>query len=294
MVQEYYILCKNYSLDSNQWSFFIGTIASSLTFFSLVFAYCLYKKQRQDNSLEAFIFFNESMNILYKAVKDTIINLSNFEKALLNQNDNFSTPILSSQLNDKFLDRINLIDLKRHFTKAPEKNEFFNDLLVRLSFISDYNRYFTNEISFLRENFLRNEEIYNKWQLLRSNSYFTALNTTTDDEYKKFYFNWIKKLNEDDDVIDNTNPSHQKIKNRKVLVEKHIDNLRKNIYEFIKDNENANHINFLANQVYSAFLNMQEIKSKTALVISKDIKYFKETLDLIEKFTTSKNTFHYV
>lgn len=68
----------------------------------------------------------------------------------------------------------------------------------------------------------------------------------------------------------------------------------KNIYEFIKDNENANHINFLANQVYSAFLNMQEIKSKTALVISKDIKYFKETLDLIEKFTTSKNTFQYV
>lgn len=291
MVQEYYLFCENYSLDSNQWSFIIGTIASSLTFFSLVFAYYLYNKQRQDNSLEAFIFFNESMNILYEAVKDTIKNLSTFERSLLNQNDNFSTPILSSQLNDKFLDRINLLDLKRYFTKEPDKNKFFNDLLVRLSFISDYNNYFTSEISFLRENFLRNEEIYNKWQLLRSNSYFTALNTTTDDNYKNFYFDWIKKLNEDEDVIDNTNPSQQKIKNRKILIEKHIDNLRKNIYEFIEDNENANHINLLANQVYNAFLNMQEIKSKTALVISRDIKYFKETLDLIEKFKTSKNTF---
>lgn len=291
MVQEYYLFCENYSLDSNQWSFLIGTIASFLTFFSLVFAYYLYNKQRQDNSLEAFIFFNESMNILYEAVKDTIKNLSTFERSLLNQNDNFSTPILSSQLNDKFLDRINLLDLKRYFTKEPDKNKFFNDLLVRLSFISDYNNYFTSEISFLRENFLRNEEIYNKWQLLRSNSYFTALNTTTDNNYKNFYFDWIKKLNEDEDVIDNTNPSQQKIKNRKILVEKHIDNLRKNIYEFIEDNENANHINLLANQVYNAFLNMQEIKSKTALVISRDIKYFKETLDLIEKFKTSKNTF---
>lgn len=283
-MEEYYLILKKWSLDSNQWSILIGGIGVCLTFIGFAIAYHIYKKQRKDNSQDAFDFFQSSLPDLRIAISETIENLEEFIKNL--ENDEFSNPLLSASLNDKFFNKINSVDLNRFYSNNREnKHSTFRDFLNDANFFGDYHSYFTNEINYFRNQYLEKERIYSKWQLLRSNKFFSSMADENEpDDYKKFYGNWVTKLNQDLDVFKkDSNGKPSKVESRRLLVANHIENLAENIFPFIPFSEKANEINLIANEICSSYADITSMKMSVERVMKKDIEKFKKILIRLDK-----------
>ncbi|MBI6121246.1 hypothetical protein [Salegentibacter maritimus] len=284
--EEYYLIFKFWSLDSNQWSILIGGVGVLLTFIGFLIAFALYKKQRKDNSRDAFIFFQSSLPELKKSIEKTIENLKKFTENI--ESDNFSTPILSAALNDKFLSKVNLVDLNRYYSEnRKNKIQIFQNFLIDSNFFGDYHSYFTNEINYLRNTYLEKENIYSQWQLLRSNKFFSSMADTDENEdYKLFYANWVKELNENRKIFEfNQQGQPTKVKNRKELVENQIETLARDIFPYIQFSEKANDINLIANKVVAAYADISEIKTKIKYTFEKDIEKFENVLINLNKLT---------
>jgi hypothetical protein len=281
-MEKYYFISEKLCLDSNQWSILIGAIGVLLTLLGFAFAYCIYKKQRNDNAEDAFSFFQDSLPNLKLAIEDTIKNIENSLLNIESENDDFNNPILSVSLNDNFINRINIIDLNR-FYKENKKTKFkyFRKFLIDADFFGDYHNYFTNEINYFRNNYLEKEKIYSKWQLLRSNKFFSSITDENEkEEYKIFYAEWVNNLNSDSDVFEMDSENNPKsVKNRNLLVEKHIKQLAQNVFKFIEFSEKANEINHIANEIYSAYADIKNMKSVLQNVLNKDIIKFKNILN---------------
>jgi hypothetical protein len=69
------------------------------------------------------------------------------------------------------------------------------------------------------------------------------------------------------------------VKNRNLLVEKHIKQLAQNVFKFIEFSEKANEINHIANEIYSAYADIKNMKSVLQNVLNKDIIKFKNILN---------------
>jgi len=282
--EEYYLIFKSWSLDSNQWSILIGGIGVLLTLIGFLIAFKLYKRQRKDSSQDAFNFFQSSLPELKKSIEGTIENLKEFTKTL--DSDNFSNPILSASLNDKFLNKINLVDLNRYYFKNRiEKIQTFNDFLIDSNFFGDYHSYFTNEINYFRNNYLEKENIYAQWQLLRSNKFFSSMaDNNENQEYKSFYANWVQNLNKNQTIFEfNQQGQPTNVKNRKELVESEIKTLAQDIFPFIQFSEKANDINLIANRVVAAYADISEMKEKVKSTFEKDISKFENVLNNLNK-----------
>ncbi|ELY2018366.1 hypothetical protein SL053_002287 [Flavobacterium psychrophilum] len=290
-MEKYYFISKKICLDANQWSILLGAIGVLLTLFGFAFAYCIYKTQRNDNAKDAFSFFQDSLPNLKSAIEDTIKNIEDSLKNIENENDDFNNPILSVSLNDKLINRINIIDLNRFYKeKKKTKFEYFRQFLIDADYFGDYHNYFTNEINYFRNNYLEKEKIYSKWQLLRSNKFFSSI---TDDneksEYKKFYVEWVNKLNSDSDVFEMDSENNPlKVKNRTLLVENHIKELAKNVFPFIEFSEKANEINLIANEINSSYADIKIMKSVIINVLKKDIIQFKSILSNLNQIVEDK------
>lgn len=270
---EYYIITRNLSLDSNQWSILIGFAGVFLTILGFIIAYCIYLKQRSDNANDAYNFLESSLPELKNAISITIINLNEFVINL--KKDEFINPILPASLNDNLISKINLVDLKRYFKKEKAEDiNTFEKLLVDSNFFGSYQNYFINELNYFREKYFLKESIYSDWNLLRSNSFFsTIIDVNENEEYKKFYKNWVLELNKDETVFDSKN---HKLKSRKLLIEKHITPLIIEVFPFIEFSEKANNINLLSNRIVAAFNDMESIKNNVIKVLVNDIEKFKD------------------
>ncbi len=280
MSEEYFILCQKWSLDSNQWSILIGGIGVLLTLIGFIIAFSLYNKQRKDVSTDAFEYFQSSLPELKQSIEQTISNLKEFTQTL--DTDNFVNPILSASLNDKFLNKINLVDLRRFYLEnRNDKLEKFKSFLVDSNFFGYYHSYFTSEINYFRTNYLEKEKIFSQWQLLRSNKFFSTIADLNErEEYKTFYANWVRNLNEDRTIFEfNDNGEPPKLINRKELVENQIRNLAQNIFPFIQFSERANDVNLIANKIVSAYADITEMKTKVKEVFEKDIEKFEKILE---------------
>jgi len=280
MSEEYFILCQNWSLDSSQWTILIGGIGVLLTLIGFIIAFSLYKKQRKDVSTDAFEYFQSSLPELKQSIEQTIANLKEFTQTL--DSDNFVNPILSASLNDKFLNKINLVDLRRFYLEnRNDKLENFKSFLVDSNFFGDYHSYFTSEINYLRNNYLEKERIFSQWQLLRSNKFFSTIADENERvEYKEFYANWVKNLNEDRLIFEfDENEKPIKLINRKELAENQIRSLAQNIFPFIQFSERANDVNLIANKIVSAYADITEMKIKVKEVFEKDIEKFEKILE---------------
>lgn len=290
-MDRYYILCENWSLEVNQWTilFGISTVLISIIGFSI--AFIIYFKQRADSAEDAYNFFNNSLPNLQIAIKDTISNLQDFIDNL--REDNFANPTIPSSLNNNIIEKINLINLKRYYLEnKTDKLEFLEQLIIDSDFYGTYQNYFVNELNFFRERYLNKEEIYNKWQLLRSNMFFSSI---TDDQeqpdYKTFFSNWVKSLNNDRDVFNFSSEGiPESLKSRKTLIRNYIINLARDIFPFIETSEKANNVNLLANQVYAAYKDMDSITNKLIEVFQKDIAKFKKIDENIEKLLNNMTT----
>ncbi len=270
---EYYILTKNLSLDSNQWSILIGFLGVFLTILGFIIAYYIYLKQRNDNARDAYKFLESSLPELKKAISITIINLDEFVTNL--KSDKFINPILPVSLNDNLLSKVNLVDLKRYFIKEKKDDIIrFEKFLTDSNFFGTYQNYFINELSFFREKYLQKESVYSDWQLLRSNSFFSIITDINENEnYKEFYKNWVLELNNDENVFDSEN---NMLKSRKLLIENHIKPLIIGVFPFIEFSEKANNINLLSNRIVAAFNDMESIKKSVIKVLENDIEKFKD------------------
>lgn len=281
--EEYYFLTKNWSLDPNQWSMVLDSGAVLLAIFGVILGFVLYKKQRKDNSKDAYNFFQSSLPELKQSMVSAIIDLKEFNKSL--DLDNFVNPILSASLNDKFLSKINLVHLNRYFTNY-KKNKLLNfrQLLIDSNFFGNYHSYISKEINYFRTNYLKKKSAFSKWHLLRSNDFFS--NTTKENEnrdYIKFYTTWVNDLNKDITSIklnDKVKPAH--IESRDTLIVSHIQNLEIDILPFIQSNKRANEVNYLATNIVLAYNEMTEMKLKIKGVLEKDILKFETVLSNLD------------
>lgn len=278
----YYVFCKNWDFNLDQWTIFIGisTIIIGLGGFSI--AFMLYSKQRRDTARDAFDFFINSLPNLNEAIKETIKNLQDFVASL--QSGDFENPVIPTSLNNNIIDKINLVDLKRHIAKNDAaKIPVLEQFLIDSDFFGIYQNYFSNELNFFRQRYLDKEQIYSTWQLLRSNVFFSSITDEHEDNnYKNFYSNWVHELNQDREVFNFTGDKPTSLKSRKLLVENHIRPLAQNIFPFIEISEKANNVNLLANQVNSAYQDMDSITSTLIDVFNKDISKFRDVSSNIE------------
>lgn len=287
---EYYIICEKISFDSNQWGIIIGVIGVLLTLAGFGLAFCIYKMQRDDSAKDAFSFFQDSLPNLKEAIENTIENLETFVLSLENENENFNNPVLSVSLNDKFLDRINIIDLNRFYVnKKKDKFDYFRIFLVDANFFGDYHNYFTNEINYFRSNYLEKEKIYSKWQLLRSNKFFSSITDNEErEDYKEFYGKWVKDLQNNSSVFEmNVDNLPTKVKNRTELV-KQVKFLAENVFQFIQYSEKANEVNLIANEINSSFNDIIHMKSAMSKVMKSDIDNFRNILVNLNQIIESK------
>lgn len=274
------MIFEKWTLDPNQWSIIFGGIGIFLTLIGFGLAFRLYWIQRRDNSIESFDFFQSSLPQLKNAITDTIENLETFIEKL--DTDHFENPVLSISLNDNFLNKLNLLDLNRYYKKnKKEKLQNYRTFLLDSNFFGKYHSYFTEEINYLRDNYLKKEETYQNWQLLRSNKYFSTISDKNEQsEYKDFYHNWVGQLHQDKTVFSfNEKGEPTEVKSRKSLVNNHIKSLAKNIFPFIRYSEKANEVNLIANKIISAYNDMEVIKKSTKMVFLKDVERFKEILN---------------
>src|SRR5690606_10680806 len=178
------------------------------------------------------------------AFDDTI---SNFEEFLENlRNGNFKGPILSTALNDNLLTKLNLIDLKRYYRQQkPEKINNFEKLISDSDFFGNYYNYFINEFNYIRDNYLKFDNTFRKWQLLRTNLYFSAMSNEEEFvPFQDYYFTWYTLLSQDRNVFNfNENNIPTSLKSRSVLIENHIKPLTYNLTTFMEHSEKANSIN---------------------------------------------------
>jgi len=153
----YYILSKEWSLDPNQWSMVMDGTAVILTLLGFIIAFWLYKVQRKDKATDAHRFFKASLPGLKSSIHHAIKDLSEFKESL--DLDKVVDPVLSVSLNDKFLEKVNLVALNRYYAKNDRANlKHFNQLLVDSNFFGDYRDYITNQIKYFRTIYLEREE----------------------------------------------------------------------------------------------------------------------------------------
>jgi len=159
--EKYYFIFKEWSMDPNQWSMLIDSIAVLLAVFGVLLGYVLYRKQRKDNAADAFSFFQSSLPELKQSIVGAIFDLKNFKKSL--DLENFVNPILSASLNDKFLNKIDLVHLNRYYLhNEKEKRANFKKLLIDSNFFGDYHDYISKEINQFRINYLNKKKELNK------------------------------------------------------------------------------------------------------------------------------------
>ncbi len=153
----YYILFKEWSLDPNQWSMVMDGTAVLLTLLGFIIAFWLYQVQRKDKAADAHRFFKASLPGLKSSIHHAITDLREFKESL--DLDKVVDPVLSVSLNDKFLEKVNLVALNRYYAQNEKASlEHFNQLLVDSNFFGDYRDYITNQIKYFRTVYLEREE----------------------------------------------------------------------------------------------------------------------------------------
>ncbi|MAN58274.1 MAG: hypothetical protein CMC08_00380 [Flavobacteriaceae bacterium] len=130
----------------------IDSVAVILAVLGVILAYILYKKQRRDKAHVAFQFFQSSIPHLKWSMENTVGDLQEFSHSL--DLENFISPVMSASLNDKFLQKVNLIHLNRFYkTERENKHDNFRQFLVDSNFFGDYHSYISQEINFLQTNY---------------------------------------------------------------------------------------------------------------------------------------------
>ncbi len=153
----YYILFREWSLDPNQWGMLMDGTAVILTLVGFIIAFSLYKVQREDKATDAHRFFKASLPGLKSSIQHAIADLREFKDSL--DLDKVVDPVLSVSLNDKFLDKVNLVALNRFYAENDKASlDHFNRLLVDSNFFGDYRDYITNQIKYFRTVYLEREE----------------------------------------------------------------------------------------------------------------------------------------
>lgn len=271
-------------MDPNQWSMLIDLMAVLLAIFGVLLAFILYRKQRKDNSKDAFDFFQSSLPELERSMVGAIVDLKIFKQSL--DLENFVNPILSASLNDKFLNKINLVHLNRFYANnRMDKLSNFKQLLIDSNFFGNYHSYITKEINYFRTNYLEKKSNYSKWKLLRSDTFFSTMADENESlEYKEFYTHWVTNLNQDRSSFEfNEQGQPTEVKSREELVENQIKSLARNILPFIPFSEKANEVSLIANNVVSAYAEMTEMKANIKSVLNKDIAKFEDVLSNLKK-----------
>lgn len=273
---EYYVIFENWRLDPNQWSMLIDSIAVMLTLVGLLFAFLLYRKQRKDNAKDAFDFFQSSLPELRQSIQVTIENLKKFIQNM--DADKFVHPMLSPTLNDKFLTKINLVDLNRFYKKHKrDSHSIFRNFLVHSNFFGDYHSYFTQEIDAFGTYYLEKERIFQRWKLLRSAPFYSS--DAENSDFQDLFILWTKALNQDKALFDfNDQGWPTEVKDRKKLVENHIQQLAQDTFAFVPFSEKANEVNRIANKAVTAYADMSEMKANIKAVLEKDIRKFGQVL----------------
>ncbi|WP_178988688.1 hypothetical protein [Winogradskyella schleiferi] len=277
--EKYYLFFEEWHMDPNQWSMLIDGIAVLLAIIGVLIGFFIYRKQRKDNSQDAYDFFQSSLPELIESIEKAIVDLKEFNRSL--DLDSFYNPILSASLNDKFLTKINLVHLNRYYHNSKkEKLPNFKQLLIDSNFFGNYHAYISKEINYFRTHYQENKHVYSKWRLFRSRTFFSALSTESEPmALKKIYTDWVTDLNQQlsDDVFD-TETLPLENRSEEVHVENRIKLLAQAVLPFVKESQSANKVIYRSHKIISAYNEMTEMKTKIRNVLEKDILRFEKAL----------------
>jgi hypothetical protein len=258
------------------------TLGANLLFITAGYcvAFAVYYKQRRDNAKDAHQLFLESVASLKDAVDKTIIQLTDFKCGLADRNDVVIIPILSANLNDRFFSRVDLTSLTRYYKKKTESHyQKYNDFLKWSGFIGVYHDYFLNELNEYRTQFRGHEEKFQKHRLLSANilnDVVAHLYTPHDTSFAANYVSLLKQVVDNPDIV-----KDGLIINRDLLNEKFVFELVKLSSKYTFTDVKANVVNGLANEVYAARSEMNNLKTHMGQIVSKNITDFKVIQSLI-------------
>lgn len=276
------MLFKSWSLDPNQWSMVIDSVAALLTILGFLIAFLVYNIQRKDSSKDAFDFFQSSLPELKQSMIHAISDLKTFHDSI--DLDDIVNPVLSASLNDRFLNKINLVDLSRFYAQNRSlARSVFRQFLVDSNFFGDYHAYITSELSYFRTNYHQKKEVYSQWRLLRSPQFFATDSSTEDKAFQNFYTRWVNHLNSDTTIFDFQEHKQPTIKNSDALVNTKINELAQGIYPFVDENQRANKVNILANDIMAAHADIDKMKIKIRKTLVNDIAKFELVLANLNK-----------
>ena len=165
------------------------------TIIGVVGAFIIYYLQRIHNWNEAHGFLLDYLEMVNKALEDSIKNLNDFKSSLQFSNDKIENLVLSSNLTDIIFQKINIIDLNRHYKCFENKNHnTFKEFVKKSSFISVYHSYFQSIMNDFTQKFSTHQQIYKKYNLLWS-SYYKEIKNSKSATSKYFLLYEIMRTN---------------------------------------------------------------------------------------------------
>ena len=226
--------------------------------------------------------FQVSLLILKVAVDKTIELLSNYTAGLANPNDDFIQPSLPVNLNDGYLNRIDLTSLNRYYkTKRKFELENYKSFLTKSAFIGTYISLFLNELNHFRTIFFHHEEKFKKYILLLNGKYFEVKrqnppNSIFLKEYADLRHNIIART----DIFDSNNYS---MKDRSLFNRDFIFPIGTIANKYVETDAIACDIFQLASEINAARGDIDILKDLEIKKTTNDLKRFREIKVLIDK-----------
>ncbi|WP_031426073.1 hypothetical protein [Flavimarina sp. Hel_I_48] len=155
----------------------------------------------------------------------------------------------------------------------------FLQFLVDSNFFGDYHTYITNEIDYFRTNYQKKKAIYSQWKLLRSPHYFSWDSGAEDKKHKDFYIQWVADLNGANIQNNFWKENQPTLSDTKENVNIKLHDLAENILPFITENQRANKVGIMVNDMLAAHEDIRQMKIKIRKTLINDIQKFKRVLN---------------
>ena len=277
------------------WLTILLTIASILGAYLVsesVFTRQQRDKEKEDKELE------NSENLLLKNNLETIQEpikkqIKSLEEYMEKKDFRLS---FYSEIQVDFLQFISVKDIyKKYGFENPETIQTVNSLMTSLYSLYDFRGSLRSEVRTYIEKYNYHEQKFYKYRGLLYTKYFELCNSRTEDiinenGIKKFSINLNDKFMveytqlrfstfNDKEIIDNNG-----LKNRNLLIEKFVKPLIEIAAKFIPEDYNAIEISDIANQVLSAFDDMEHVTGKHMNAIKGHIESLESVKNKITTF----------
>lgn len=281
------------------WLTLLLTIASILGAYFI--AESVYKREQKDKNEETQELQNSENQLLKN-------NLEEIKKPIIKQIESLNEYVekndfrlsFYSEIQVDFLQFISVKDIyKKHNFQNKENVEIINRLMTSLYSLYDFRGSLRSEVRTYIEKYNYHEQKFYKYRALLYTKYFELCNSrannivnengikkwsfNSDDKFMSEYSKLRNDTFQDEEVIFNNG-----LKDRKLLVERFVKPLIEISQKYIPEDYNAIEITDIANEVFSAFTDMEHVTGKHINAIKGHIDSLKSVSEKINEFEMLK------